>query len=134
MSRDRQIDVPDTGGHRLRTRPVARVREHRGFGVALVVAEVVGEFGLEASLEAGLDQVLDQPVTALQLDIAGVDAGIQVIQSPGGLQRGHAVALRTSPVFTVEFVYHGHHSAFVSGATPYTDHLTLMMVGLRPGV
>ena len=87
----------------------------------------------EASLEAGLDQLLDQPVTALQLDVAGVDAGIQVIQSPGGLQRGHAVALRTSPVFTVEFVYHGHHSAFVSGATPYTNHLTPSRWNRSPG-
>lgn len=106
VPREVQVDVPDLGRDRLRSRPVTRVRERRGVRVTLLVAEVVGEFDLRAALEAALIKP-DEPAIPGQIDLAGIDAGEQTVQSarshqvsgsfdPGASARKHVARQQTA--------------------------------------
>ena len=70
----------------------------------------------------GLDELLDQPVLALELDIAGIDPCVEVIERTRGFKRLHTIVLLTPTLITRLLINHGHQCLhFQSGTPPLTQ-------------
>ena len=98
VPRDRQLDIADLAGDRLRGGAVARVRKQRRLRIAALIANMIGQLHFQATLQGRLQHALQQAVIAAQRHLAGIDLLKDPIQRTGRLQPISQLPLPCAPL------------------------------------